>query len=302
MCELCSKIFGLNCIFTLDFFILLHIRLNLCLVKLTGIQYCSCFRKPCREMAEALNAPKQESSKGKQEMPIKCSRERSRSREYSRHRSSRSRSRSRGKTGTHYSKHRSSSRDRSYRSHRRSRSRSRGHSSRYRGSYSHSRSRSRSRERSSRSGRKRSHSPEHMGQHHRGQSSSKEFRSKRSPDGRNKTSKYASNSLNSSSTEAVNYELTRKRRELLELNELIERKKAIITMEQNAKTPSQFKDTLEMDDQLGIATFDYQHKTCAENSWIPDMKPVRSILKKHSESLTSPQHQVGLFFYLFKKF
>lgn len=103
--------------------------------------------------------------------------------------------------------------------------------------------------------------------------------------------------MNSSSTEAVNDELTRKRQELLELNELIARKKAIIAMEQNAKTPSQFKDALEMDGQLGIATFDYQHKTCVETSWMPDMKPVRSILKKHSDSLTSPQHQVCFLLY-----
>lgn len=108
--------------------------------------------------------------------------------------------------------------------------------------------------------------------------------------------------MNSPSTEAVNDELAKKRKELLELNELIARKKAIIAMEQNTKTPSQFKDALEMDGQLGVATFDYQHKTCLENLWTPDMKPVRSILKKHSESLTSPQNQVCGFFSLFKFF
>lgn len=96
------------------------------------------------------------------------------------------------------------------------------------------------------------------------------------------------------SSEAVNKELAKKRKELLELNELIARKKAIIAMEQNAKTPSQFQDALEMDTQHGIATFDYQHKTCLENSWTTDVKPVRSILKKHSDSLFS--HQVRFFF------
>ncbi|XP_026793067.3 uncharacterized protein si:dkeyp-121d4.3 isoform X2 [Pangasianodon hypophthalmus] len=249
-----------------------------------------------REKVEASKAPKQD-NKGKQENPIKGSRERSRSREINRRRCSRSSSRSRDRSGSYYGKHRSSSRDRSYRSYRRSRSRSRDRSRRYRRSYSHSRSRSRSRERSSRSGKKRSHSPEYTDEHRRGQSNSKECSSKRrsrSPDGQNKTSKYAPSSFdytNLPSTEAVNEELAKKRKELLELNELIARKKAIIAMEQNAKTPSQFKDALEMDRQHGIATFDYQHKTCLENSWTPDMKPVRSILKKQSESLTSPQHQ-----------
>lgn len=102
--------------------------------------------------------------------------------------------------------------------------------------------------------------------------------------------------MKSSSGEPVSDEIAKKRKELLELNELIARKKAIIAMEQNTKTPSKFKDALEMDGQLGIATFDYQHKTCLENSWTPDMKPGRSILKKHSESLTDPQHQVCFFF------
>ncbi|XP_053476726.1 uncharacterized protein si:dkeyp-121d4.3 isoform X3 [Ictalurus furcatus] len=249
--------------------------------------------KPGREKVDASKAPKQD-NKSKQENPIKGSRERSRSRE-SRHRCSRSSSRSRDRSGGYYGKNRSSSRDRTYRSYRRSRSRSRDRSRRYRRSYS--RSRSRSRERNSRGGKKRSHSPEYMDDHHRGQSNNKEYSSKRqsrSPDGHNKTSKYAANSfdyMNSSSTEAVNNELAKKRKELLELNELIARKKAIMALEQNTKTPSQFKDALEMEKQHGIATFDYQHKTCVENSWTPDTKPVRSILKKHSESLTSPQHQ-----------
>ncbi|MCJ8730815.1 hypothetical protein PDJAM_G00188660 [Pangasius djambal] len=243
-----------------------------------------------REKVEASRAPNQD-NKGKQENPIKGSRERSGSRESGRRRCSRSSSRSRDRSGSYYGKHRSS------RSYRRSRSRSRDRSRRYRRSYSHSRSRSRSRERSSRSGKKRSHSPEYMDEHRRGQNSNKECSSKRrsrSPDGQNKTSKYAASSFDYTdlpSTEAVNEELAQRRKELLELNELIARKKAIIAMEQNSKTPSQFKDALEMDRQHGIATFDYQHKTCLENSWTPDMKPVRSILKKHSESLTSPQHQ-----------
>lgn len=105
--------------------------------------------------------------------------------------------------------------------------------------------------------------------------------------------------MNLASAEAVNNELARKRKELLELNELIARTKAIIAMEQNSKTPSQFKDAREMDKQDGIATYDYQHKTCSETSWTPDMKPARSILKKHSESLTSPQHQVWVFLCFF---
>ncbi|KAK3573727.1 hypothetical protein QTP86_032085 [Hemibagrus guttatus] len=243
---------------------------------------------PGREKVEASKAPKQD-SKDKQQNPKKSSRERSGSRENSRRRGSRSSSRSQDKSSSYYGKHRSSSRDRSYRSYRRSRSRSRDRSHRYRHSNSHSRSRSRSRERSSRSGKKRSHSPEYMDEHHRRRIDNKESGSKRrsrSPDGQSKMSKPAANSP---SAEAVNNELEKKRKELLELNELIARKKAIIAMEQNTK--SQFKEALEMDSQHGIATFDYQHKTYLENSWTPDMKPVRSILKKHSESLTSSQHQ-----------
>lgn len=86
----------------------------------------------------------------------------------------------------------------------------------------------------------------------------------------------------------------------MELNELIARKKAIIAMEQTTK--SQFKETLEMNDTHGIAMFDYQHKTYLDNSWTPDLKPVRSILKKYSESLSGLQHQVCFFFciYFFK--
>ncbi|KAM9476623.1 uncharacterized protein Hap1MRO34_009671 [Clarias gariepinus] len=231
--------------------------------------------KPSKDKVEASKALKQD-SKGKQENPIKGSRERSRSREHSRRRGSRSNSRSRDRSSSYYGKHRSSSRDRSHRSHRRSRSRSRDRSHRYRRSYS--RSRSRSRERSSRSTKKRSHSPEKMDERRRGQS--------------NKTSQnapYCFDDTGMPSSEAVNKELAKKRKELLELNELIARKKAIIAMEQNAKTPSQFQDALEMDTQHGIATFDYQHKTCLENSWTTDVKPVRSILKKHSDSLFSHQ-------------
>ncbi|XP_046723056.1 uncharacterized protein si:dkeyp-121d4.3 isoform X2 [Silurus meridionalis] len=246
------------------------------------------------EDSDLLDAEKpkaiKEDNKGKDENSNKGNGERSRSRESSR----RSRSRSQEKSGSYHSKRRSSSRDRSHRSYRRSRSRSRDRSRRYRRSYSHSRSRSRSRERSNRSGRKRTCSPENMHEHRKGQSQECSSSSKRSksPDDKIKTSKYAASTP---SMESVNNELAMKRNELLELNELIARKKAIIAMEQNSKTPSQFKDTLytdtEIDTQHGIATFDYQHKTYQENSWTPDMKPFRSILKKHSESLSNSQNQ-----------
>ncbi|KAK2852898.1 hypothetical protein Q7C36_008099 [Tachysurus vachellii] len=235
---------------------------------------------PAREKVEVSNAPKQ-GNKDKQENINKGSRERSRSRESSRRRCSRSNSRSRDKSNTYYGKHRSSSRDRSSRNYRLSRSHSRDRSRRC--------SRSKSRERSSQSGKKRSHSPEYTDEHRRRRIDSKESSSKRrskSPDGQNKTAKHAANSP---SSEAVNNEIEKKRKELLELNELIARKKAIIAMEQTTK--SQFKETLEMTDQHGIATFDYQHKTYLDNSWTPDLKPVRSILKKYSESLSVLQHQ-----------
>ncbi|XP_047668405.1 uncharacterized protein si:dkeyp-121d4.3 isoform X3 [Tachysurus fulvidraco] len=227
---------------------------------------------PAREKVEVSNASKQD-NKDKQENINKGSRERSKSRE--------SNSRSRDKSNAYYGKHRSSSRDRSYRNYRRSRSRSRDRSRRC--------SRSKSRERLSRSGKKRSHSPEYTDEHRRRRIDNKESSSKRrskSPDGQNKTAKHAAISP---STEAVNNEIEKKRKELLELNELIARKKAIIAMEQTTK--SQFKETLEMNDQHGIAMFDYQHKTYVDNSWTPDLKPVRSILKKYSESLSCLQHQ-----------
>uniref|UniRef100_A0A3B1J718 Uncharacterized protein n=1 Tax=Astyanax mexicanus TaxID=7994 RepID=A0A3B1J718_ASTMX len=187
----------------------------------------------------------------------KVDRPRSRSRENSRRGNSRSRSRSRDRSGSNR-RHRSSSRERSYSRHRRSRSRSRDRSHRSR----RSRSRSRSKERSSRSGRKRSRSPEHKDGRRRDRSNSKECSSKK------RTS--------STSAGGVEDELAQKKKELLELNELIARKRAIIAMEQNTKT---FKDVLEMDRKQGFATFDYQHKTCLENTWTPDLKPAKSILK-----------------------
>ncbi|TSK42125.1 Cold shock domain-containing protein E1 [Bagarius yarrelli] len=223
------------------------------------------------ENIEAAKAPKQD-SKDKQENLFSRSRERSRRR---------SRSRSRERSSSYHSKHRSSSRDRSYQSRRRSRSRSKDHSRTYRCKYS--RSRSRSRERSNRSGKKKSNSPD------RKPPINKECRN---PDDENKTSHYAAfDYITSPSTHTVNNELEKKRKELLALNELIARKKAIIAMEQNTKMTSQLEDVLEMDGQQGIATFDYQHKPCLENAWATKMKPVRSILKKHSESLTGPQLQ-----------
>lgn len=92
---------------------------------------------------------------------------------------------------------------------------------------------------------------------------------------------------NLSISDGVDDELLRKRKELLDLNELIARKRAIIAMKQNTKS---FKGVLEMDREHGFATFDYQHKTCVESTWVPDMKPAKSILKKHTDPLS--QHQV----------
>lgn len=63
----------------------------------------------------------------------------------------------------------------------------------------------------------------------------------------------------------------------MELNELIARKKAIVAMEQNAKE-------IEPEDgKSGVTTFDYEH-VHHENIWMPDLKPVKSILKKQSDS------------------
>ncbi|XP_062851998.1 uncharacterized protein si:dkeyp-121d4.3 isoform X2 [Trichomycterus rosablanca] len=179
--------------------------------------------------------------------------ERSRSQERSRRRHSRSSSRSR--ESSYHRRRRSSSRDKSYKSHKRSRSRSRDRSHRY------SRSHSRSRERSSRSDRKRSHSPKYRGEH-------RSKRRSRSPDRKTK----GIDPLGSQIVEV----LAKKREELLELNEVIARKKAIIAMEQT----DPFIDAPE------ASTYDYQ------NQWIPDVKRVKSILKKPLESCASPQHQI----------
>ncbi|KAG9275089.1 zinc finger protein 318 [Astyanax mexicanus] len=245
-------------------------------------------KKPETRKEEASKAVKpptktqKQDVKGKQEKD-KVDRPRSRSRENSRRRNSRSRSRSRDRSGSNR-RHRSSSRERSYSRHRRSRSRSRDRSHRSR----RSRSRSRSKERSSRSGRKRSRSPEHKDGRRRDRSNSKECSSKkrsRTPDKKSESGKSSSKSAASStSAGGVEDELAQKKKELLELNELIARKRAIIAMEQNTKT---FKDVLEMDRKQGFATFDYQHKTCLENTWTPDLKPAKSILKKHSDPLTA---------------
>ncbi|XP_066534492.1 uncharacterized protein si:dkeyp-121d4.3 isoform X2 [Hoplias malabaricus] len=201
-------------------------------------------------------------------------RDHSRSRDNSRRRS---RSHSRDRSSSHYRRHRSSSRERSHSRYRRSRSRSKDRGHRHK----HSRSRSRSRERNSRSVKKRSRSPDYKGDYRSSKERSSKRRS-RSPD-KNEGKSAASSSV-------VEDELARKRRELLELNELIARKRAIVAMEQNTKS---FKDVLEMDRQQGFATFDYQHKTCQENTWIPDMKPAKSILKKHSEPPPDPKLQAS---------
>ncbi|KAK1791462.1 hypothetical protein P4O66_013480, partial [Electrophorus voltai] len=241
--------------------------------------------------------PKQEIIGKQEKLKGKVDRERSKSRESSRHRYSWSRSLSRDRSSSYYRRHRSSSRERRSGKYRRSRSRSKERLRRYGHSYSHShsRSRSRSRERIGRSGKKRSRSPEHRDEHCKGQSSSKEHSSKRrsrSPDNQTEAlkKKNTSSFMDPSHAETVDDELTKKRKELLELNELIARKRAIIAMEQNTKS---FKDVLEMDRQHGFATFDYQHKTCLENTWNTDVKPVKSILKKHSEPQMDPKHQVS---------
>lgn len=64
---------------------------------------------------------------------------------------------------------------------------------------------------------------------------------------------------------------------------MIARKKAIVAMAQNAK-----RFEVEGEGQHGVKTFDYQH---CENLWMPEVKPVKSILKKQSElhSDFSPQ-------------
>ncbi|XP_026134989.1 uncharacterized protein LOC113113058 isoform X1 [Carassius auratus] len=89
----------------------------------------------------------------------------------------------------------------------------------------------------------------------------------------------------SHSRSPVEEELLRKRRELMELNELIARKKAIVAMEQNAKE-------IEPEDGKSVTTFDYQH-VHHENIWMPDLKPVKSILKKQSEPHTDSQSQAS---------
>ncbi|XP_056326313.1 uncharacterized protein LOC130239252 isoform X2 [Danio aesculapii] len=194
------------------------------------------------------------------------SRSRSRSRERGRHRYSRSRSRSQDRSRSHYKKYRSSSCERKDGRYRSKRSRSKDRSER-----SHrSNSRSRSRERSSQSSRKRSRSP--IDQYGRSikLNPSKESDSKKtgkSPDG------------------DVDDELLRKKRELMELNELIARKKAIVALEQSAKK-------IEPEGESGVTTFDYEHMH-RENVWTPDLKPVKSILKKQSEAPIDPIPQAS---------
>lgn len=77
----------------------------------------------------------------------------------------------------------------------------------------------------------------------------------------------------------------------MELNEMIARKKAIVAMEQNAK---KIEPGVEVEGKSGVTTFDYQH-VHRENVWMPDLKPVKSILKKQSEPHTDPQSQVCFF-------
>ncbi len=155
----------------------------------------------------------------------------SRSRENSRRRYSRSRSRSRDRSRNYdrnssherrdsqYRYKHSQSKERGERSQRnRSRSGERSSQSKERGERSR-RSRSRSGERSSQSARKRNRSPAEKCDRYAKQSSIKDPSDKkkaRSPDN-------------------LEVELLRKRRELMELNELIARKKAIVAMEHNAK-------------------------------------------------------------------
>uniref|UniRef100_A0A672NFV4 Uncharacterized LOC107564218 n=1 Tax=Sinocyclocheilus grahami TaxID=75366 RepID=A0A672NFV4_SINGR len=132
------------------------------------------------------------------------------------------------------------------------------------------RSRSRSRERSSQSARKRSRSPADKYDHYAKQSRIKD------PSDKKKVK----------SPDSVEDELLRKRRELMELNELIARKKAIVAMEHNAKK-------IEPEDgKSGVTTFDYEH-VHRENIWMPDLKPVKSILKKQSEPHTDSQSQAS---------
>ncbi|XP_073690348.1 uncharacterized protein [Garra rufa] len=206
-------------------------------------------------------------SRSRENSRRRYSRSRSRSREGGRRRYSRSRSRSRDRSRSYHRRHRSSSRERRDSQHRYKRSRSR---SKERGERSR-RSRSRSRERSSQSSRKRSRSPTDGYDRYAKQSSVKDPSDKKrvkSPDN-------------------VDNELSRKRKELMELNELIARKKAIVAMEQNAKK-------IEPEDgKSGVTTFDYEH-VHRENVWMPDLKPVKSILKKQSEpQITDSQSQAS---------
>ncbi|XP_055026206.2 uncharacterized protein [Misgurnus anguillicaudatus] len=189
---------------------------------------------------------------------------RSRSRDSHRRRHSRSRSRSRDR-GSSYRRHRSSSRERKDSRYRRSRSREKHRRS-------NSRSRSRSRERSSRSARKRSRSPENKDDRYKKQTSSKDASNKKRVP---------------SSEDDVDDELLRKKKELMELDEMIARKKAIVAMEQNAQ-----KFEVEVDEDNGVKTFDYQHARC-ENLWMPEVKPVKSILKKQSDPQTDPHFQAS---------
>ncbi|XP_051504489.1 uncharacterized protein LOC127412291 isoform X2 [Myxocyprinus asiaticus] len=206
---------------------------------------------------------KKESEMKKEKTKPKGDLAQSRSRGNSRRRYSRSRSKShsRERSSSYYRRRRSSSREKMDSRYRRSRSRDR--SDRYRWS------RSRSRERSSRMARKRSHSPDDGDDRYKKQSSIKE--------------KIAQNPEDS-----VREEFLRKRRELMELKELIAHKKAIVAMEQNVK---KIEPEVEIDIERGITTFDYQHVHW-ENMWMPDLKPVKSILKKQSE-LPDPQSQVS---------
>ncbi|XP_043111777.1 uncharacterized protein LOC122356783 [Puntigrus tetrazona] len=189
---------------------------------------------------------------------------RSRSRESGRRRYSRSRSRSRDRSRSYYRRRRSTSRERRDNRYRfkRSRSRSKEHVERSR--------RSHSRERSSQSTRKRSRSPADKYDHYAKQSGNKDLSDKKKV----------------KSPDDVEEELLRKRRELMELNELIARKKAIVAMEQNAKK-------IEPEDgKSGVTTFDYEH-VHRENIWMPDLKPVKSILKKQSEPHIDPKSQAS---------
>ncbi|XP_067278698.1 uncharacterized protein si:dkeyp-121d4.3 [Pseudorasbora parva] len=186
---------------------------------------------------------------------------RSRSRESGRRRYSRSRSRSlsRDRSRSYYVRNRSCSREMREGRYRHKRSRSKERSERHR----RSRSRSRSRERGTQSARKRSRSPSDRYDRHAKQSSSKD----------------SSNKSRAKSPDNVDDELLKKKKELMELNEMIARKKAIVAMEQKAK---KIEPEDEVDGKSGVTTFDYDH-VHRENVWMPDLKPVKSILKKHSE-------------------